>query len=128
MEKKMKSTKTVGAAGFTLLEITIVTAIISLLATLAIPNFIRARASSQATSCINNLRQIDSAAQQFAMEQHKRNGQQLDYPTDLTPYVRLNSDGSIPPCPAGGNYTCDVIGTPPTCDLSDTTTPAHILQ
>jgi type II secretory pathway pseudopilin PulG len=38
----------------------IVVAIIGLLAAIAIPNFVKARATSQANACINNLRQIDS--------------------------------------------------------------------
>jgi prepilin-type N-terminal cleavage/methylation domain-containing protein len=123
----MKNTKVLRKAGFTLVEIMIVVAIIGLLAAIAIPNFVKARSTSQANACINNLRQIDSAQQQFALEQRKTTGSTITYPDDLTPYVKLNAGGSIPPCPAGGNYACSVVGTPPSCDLSATVTPAHIL-
>lgn len=55
----MKS-KSSRVAGFTLVEIMIVVAIIGLLAAIAIPNFVRARLRAQQTVCINNLRQIDA--------------------------------------------------------------------
>ena len=119
--------KGINQAAFTLVEIMIVVAIIGLLAAIAIPNFVKARATSQANACINNLRQIDGAAQEFALENHKKTGDAINFPSDLTPYIKLNASGSIPPCPAGGTYADNAVGNNPTCSLGNTVTPAHVL-
>jgi prepilin-type N-terminal cleavage/methylation domain-containing protein len=114
-------------AGFTLVEIMIVVAIIGLLAAIAIPNFVKARTTSQANACINNLRQMDGAMQQYALENKLGSGATYAL-TDLKPYVRLTSGGNLPPCPANGTYTTGgAVTNSPTCSLSSST-PAHALQ
>ncbi len=73
------------------------------------------------SACINNLRLLDSAKQQWALEQRK---QVTDTPTmdDLRPYVGRGANGAVPVCPDGGVYTLRTIREPPTCSI-----PGHVL-
>src|SRR5512140_1869540 len=83
-------------SGFTLVEIMIVVAIIGLLAAIAIPNFVRARAASQMNACVNNLRQIDGAKQQYLLE--KGDAAVLNK-GNLTPFLGRGANGAWPTCP-----------------------------
>ena len=107
------------------------------LAAIAIPNFVRARATAQANAvglrqrggvsrspqnaCIINLRLIDSAKQEWALENHKQNS---DTPTeqDLAPYFGAGASAKFPVCPQGGKYIIGAIGDKPTCSI-----PGHVL-
>src|SRR5438067_9131126 len=70
----MLTYKNINKGGFTLVEIMIVVAIIALLASLAVPGFLRARKRAQATSIKNDLRLIDAAVDQYAIENNKTSG------------------------------------------------------
>ena len=112
-------------AGFTLVEIMIVVAIIGLLAAIAIPNFVKARNTSQANACINNMRQIDSAIQQWALENGKKDTDAAAN-ADVIPYIK---GGKMPVCPAGGDYTiAATVATVPAVTCANAgLTPAHVL-
>jgi prepilin-type N-terminal cleavage/methylation domain-containing protein len=105
-------------SGFTLVEIMIVVAIIGLLAAIAIPNFVKARTTSQQNACINNLRQYDGAVQQWALENKKTSTDTYGM-ISIQPYVKLDSTFNLPACPAGGIYQPGVnVAASPTCSLS----------
>ena len=78
-------------AGFTLVEIMIVVAIIALLAAIAVPGFLRARKRSQASRIINDLRLIDSAVDQYAIETSKKSGDTVAV-TDWTNYLKKDTN------------------------------------
>jgi prepilin-type N-terminal cleavage/methylation domain-containing protein len=78
-------------AGFTLVEIMIVVAIIALLAAIAVPGFLRARKRSQASKVLNDLRLISSAIDQYAIETNKKGGETVDV-VDWTKYVKKDTN------------------------------------
>jgi prepilin-type N-terminal cleavage/methylation domain-containing protein len=131
----MKLNRT-GRSGFTLVEIMIVVAIIGMLAAIAIPNYVHARTNSQQSSCVNNLRQIDGAKQQWALE-NKKAPTAIPLDTDIQPYLGRGTNGSVFSCPltnlpTGGKISdCYAIGdlqTPPKCNLGDGLPVPHRLE
>jgi hypothetical protein len=92
---------------------------IPMLAAIAIPNFVKARDTSMQNACINNLRQIYAAKQEWALENSKP-ADATPTENDLTPYLQNHQ---MPHCPAGGIYTIGVVTNPPTCSI-----PNHVLS
>ena len=104
------------ARAFTLVEIMIVVLIIAILLAIAIPSFIQTREISRATSCVANLKQIESAKAQWAMDT-KAAAAATPTAAALTPaYIK-----SYPSCPYTGTYTINNISTNPSCSIGAST-------
>ena len=100
--------------GFTLVEIMIVVAIIGLLASIAIPNFVKARTSAQTNVCISNMHQIDGAIQLWAAETKQGETAPVT-PADVLPYLK-----NAVVCPSGGktfadSYSLTTVQARPAC-------------
>ncbi len=108
-------------AGFTLVEIMIVVAIIALLAAIAVPGFLRARKRSQASRILNDLRMIDAAVDQYAIETNRSTGNVVNT-ADWTNYLKKNSSlyntGKSLLGSAYGVQTVDTIPQVPSNDLA----------
>ena len=107
------------SSGFTLVEILIVVAILGLLITIAVPNYVKTRTNAQRQMCIENLAQIEAAKQMWGVESAKTTG---DIPTDVDligPSLYIKDK---PRCPGGPHYRYNPIGTNAECDI-----PGHVL-
>jgi prepilin-type N-terminal cleavage/methylation domain-containing protein len=108
-------------AGFTLVEIMIVVAIIALLAAIAVPGFLRARKRSQASRILNDLRMIDAAVDQYAIETNRSSNNSVAV-ADWTNYLKkgtaLYNTGNSLLGTGYGPQTVDMIPRVPTADYN----------
>lgn len=116
----------------------IAVAIIYFLGVIAIHNFVRDPWTSPANACINNLRRIDAAKEEWALEHDAKTNDVVtvddirpylkkDLDPHGRPYLKFDAKGNLPKCPSGGTYTIGKVGEIPTCSLNNTVTPAHVL-
>jgi hypothetical protein len=92
---------------------------LGMLAAVAIPNFVKARETSQRNYCINNLRMIEAAKEQWALANNKAQGDAVDA-DGITAYLK---GAKLPVCVIGGSYTLNPVGTKCTCNM-----PGHTLR
>jgi prepilin-type N-terminal cleavage/methylation domain-containing protein len=107
---------------FTLVEIMIVVLIIGILLAIAVPNFVKARESSRTKACVANLKQIEAAKQQWAMDNKKNSTDSPTWPTDLVGSTLYISGSSAPSCPSGGTYDPGKVDTLASCSIGGTHT------
>ena len=100
---------------FTLVEIMIVVLIIGILLAVAVPNFMTARETSRSKSCSANLHQVESAKEQYTMDNRLADGTAVSGLSSLSDYIK-----KTPQCPSGGTYTVGAIGTDPSCSVGGT--------
>jgi prepilin-type N-terminal cleavage/methylation domain-containing protein len=112
-------------AAFTLVELMIVVAVIGLLAGIAVPSIVRARTQSQTNACINNLRQIDDASQEWALDNHQAADATVLF-TDIQSYLKRAVI-----CPSAGtgatfadSYILTTVSNKPACNMVPAT---HVL-
>lgn len=99
-------------SGFTLIEIMVVVAIVGLIASIGIPNFLKAREAAQTRACISNLKTIDDAKQLWALDSKKNPN---DTPTQGDLVGTSAYPKKMPVCPTAGTYSFEEVGSFPTC-------------
>jgi hypothetical protein len=110
-----------------LVTVTSISILVGFVLAVVIPSFVAATLVRSSNACVNNLRQIDAAKQEWALENGKTNGVVIE--SDIKPYIKLDSKGNIPKCPQGGAYTIGRLGEDPKCSIGTSDWPnTHALN
>ena len=96
---------------FTIIELMIVLAFIAVLLAIAIPNYLKTSTASTKTICINNLKQIDAAIEQWAADHSIEPGTvpTAEQESQIYSYV----EGRAPKCPSSGKYILNAFASKP---------------
>jgi prepilin-type N-terminal cleavage/methylation domain-containing protein len=100
---------------FTLVEIMFTMLIIGILVAIAVPSFVRSRANSRQKACVENMRQITAAKEQWAMDNHKSLSDAPVWPSDLVGFDKYIKEAA-PSCPSDSSpYNPNEVNALPTC-------------
>ena len=101
--------------GFTLVEIMMVILVIGMITTMAAPQWLKARETARRSQCMSNLMNMDTAKEQWAMENKKTTGDPCAFSDLVGPTLYLKN---TPVCPSGGTYDLKPVSSVATCSHS----------
>jgi hypothetical protein len=113
---------------FRLLTVSIIGLLVGFVVAIVIPRFVAGMLASSANACLINLRQIDAAKAEWALEKGKTNGTPVTE-DDIKPYIKLDANGNLPKCGLGGTYIIGRVGNDPACSIGFRGWPnSHVLN
>lgn len=112
---------------FTMIEVMMVVAIISVIFAISTPALVKARERARGTACVRNLRLIDAAKEQYGLDNRLSAGATISGFSVLCGAGTATYLKATPVCPSGGSYNIDVLGTNPSCGVGNLSPFPHVL-